>query len=459
MKRNIIYSNFKYGVFIIATVLLSGLSSCNKFVATPLPTNLIVSSVALNSDASLVAALSGAYASVNNVASTVILDNPLFADEMTATNAGTSASLLDAVQNTYDVTVDYGFYGNYYKAIYNTNLILDALAAPNSITPSVASQVKGECEFLRAFCYYRLINYFGNPPLVLSSNVDVSSQVGNTPVNQTLDQITKDLLDAKALLPVTYPSADRVRANTYTASALLARIYLQRQNWAAAEAEATTIINSAVYTLPADPNTVFLKGSTETIWQLWNLNGYVNFAPTFIPLPTTTVYYQLLPGLVNLFGAADLRKADWMKAGTGGASADYYPYKYKARLVTTGAATEYEVQFRLAEQYLIRAEARAEQNNTTGGLADVNVVRARANAGALISASPADLLPKIETERRMELMTEAGLRWFDLNRTGKTLAELSLIKPTFTAKAVLLPYTTAILLANPHMVQNPGYTN
>lgn len=441
----------------IATALLSGLSACNKFVATPTPTNLITASVALNSDASLLAALSGAYASVNNTAPSTVSYGVLFGDEIVATNASLSTSLLQAQQNTYDNTTEYGFYGNYYKAIYNTNLILDALAGSNTITPSVASQVKGECKFLRAFCYYRLTSYFGNVPLVLSSNVDVSSQVHNTPISQTLDYITRDLVDAKALLPATYPSADKVRANTFTVSALLARIYLQRQDWVDAEAEATTIINSGVYTLPTDPNTIFVKGSTETIWQLWNVNGYVNFAPTFIPLPTTTVYYQLQPGLLTLFGTTDLRKADWIKAGTVAAATNYYPYKYKARLATTGTATEYEVMFRLAEQYLIRAEARAEQNNITGGLADVNVIRTRATAGTLTSTTQADLLSKIEAERQMELMTEEGLRWFDLNRTGRTAAVIGAFKPTFSAKAILLPYSTTILLASPFLVQNPGY--
>jgi hypothetical protein len=455
MKRNIIHRNLKRGIFISATVILSVLSACKKFVDTPIPSNLIPASTALNSDGSLVAALAGAYAAVSNVSVSVDLVTPLFADEMILSNA--TGSNLQAQENTYDITVDYQFYSSYYKAIYNTNLILDALAGPNNITPAVASQVKGECEFLRAYCYYRLINYYGNVPLILSSNVDVSSQVPNTPVSQTLDQITKDLIDAKNLLPVTYPSADRVRANQYTVSALLARIYLQRKDWIDAEAAATAIIGSGTYTLPTDPNAIFIKGSTETIWQLWNLNGYLGAAATFIPLPTTTVYYQLQPGLVNLFAPTDLRKLDWMQAGTGGAATNYYPYKYKQRLATTGANTEYEVQFRLAEQYLIRAEARAEQNNISGGLADMNVVRARANAVLLTPTTQTDLLSKIADERRMELMTEEGLRWFDLNRTGTTAAVLGLLKPTFTAKAVLLPYPTSILLASPFLKQNPGY--
>ena len=320
MKQNITQSKIRYGIFIFTAIFLSSLSACNKFVATPIPTNVITASVALNNDASVVAALAGAYASVNNTAPSTITNGVLFSDEVLATNAAASTTILQAQENTYDVTTDYQFYKNYYQAIYNTNLILDALAAPNKLTPNVAKQVKGECEFLRAFCYYRLTNYFGNVPLVLTSNVAVSSKIPNTPVSQTLAQMIQDLTDAQALLPAAYPSQDRVRANTYTATALLARIYLQKKDWINAEAASTTIINSGTYTLPTDPNAVFIKGSTETIWQLYNINGFVNFAPTFIPLPTTTVFYQLRSGLINLFGANDLRKADWIKAGTGAAA-------------------------------------------------------------------------------------------------------------------------------------------
>src|SRR5690606_9238139 len=109
---------------------------------------------------------------------------------------------------------------------------------------------------------------------------------------------------------------------------------------------------------------------------------------------------------------------------------------------------EYMVQFRLAEQYLIRAEARAEQNQVADGLADLNVVHLRSNEAAVTAADKDDLLLKVEHERRLELMTEEGLRWFDLNRTGRTEYWLAPLKPTFTSKAVLLPYPTSILLSN-----------
>lgn len=457
MKRNSLFSLLKYTVSSAAILVLMVLPSCEKFVDTNLPSDRLPADIALNSDKSLVAALSGAYASIQNIsASTVRLTN-LFSDEMLISNA--AGSDLQAQENTYDETVDYQFFPNFYKAIYNTNLIIEFLEKPNAISPAVAVQVKGECKFLRAYCYYRLAGFYGNPPLVLTSDVTISNTVGNTPSAQIYEAIVQDLREAKNLLPVNYPSADRVRANKYAVSALLARVYLLQHDWINAELEATAVIDAtAVYNMPIDLNEVFIKDSPETIWQLWRLEGNTAFATSFIPTSTANIFYQLRPGLVNAFDPADKRKTNWMKAGTGAASTTYYPYKYKQRGTTTGTATEYEVMFRLAEQYLIRAEARAQQAGKLGdGLADLNIVHQRSNTMALASADQDDLLLKIENERRLELMTEEGLRWLDLNRTGRTAFWLSPIKPTFTAKSVLVPYSTTILLANPNLKQNPDY--
>jgi len=452
MKRYTVLNPLKYPLLLIILFLLCANMACKKFVDTPLPASKIPAELALASDGSLVSALLGAYAAVTN---TTVFTTCYFSDELIFSNAATST--LQAQENTYTPDVDYGYFSNYYKAIYNANLILEALNKSNTITPAVAKQVKGECEFLRAFSYYRLISFYGSVPLVLTTNVEVSATQGNTPVAQIYDQIIKDLQDAKTLLPAAYPSADRVRANQSAVSALLARVYLLKEDWANAELESTQVISSADYKMPADLNAVFVKGSTETIWQLWNVNGYTPGGATFLPSVTSSVFYRLRDGLVNAFPATDKRKAAWIKAGTGASANFYYPNKYKQRVAVTSAAAEYLVEFRLAEQYLIRSESRAHQNKIADGLSDLNVVHGRANTVLFTSADQSDLLLKIEQERRLELMTEEGLRWFDLNRTGRTAFWLAPIKPTFTARAVLLPYPTSVLMANPNLMQNPGY--
>ncbi len=57
----------------------------------------------------------------------------------------------------------------------------------------------------------------------------------------------------------------------------------------------------------------------------------------------------------------------------------YYPYKYRVRMGTQNAVpAEYITVLRLGEQYLIRAESRANQNDLPAAISDLNIIRSRA---------------------------------------------------------------------------------
>lgn len=430
-------------------------AACSKFVATPVPANAITPAAAFSSDGSATATLLGAYSSVLNTESAVYEDAALFSDELLYSTA--TGAALDAMNNTYDNTVDYSFFSNYYRTIYDCNTILEGLRSSNTLSDSVATMVKGESEFLRGFSHLRLMAFYGNVPLIMSTDVTVTALEPNTARAQILDSIVADLKDAYAVLPATYPTADRVRANKWAAGALLAAAYLYTGDWADAEAVSGQVIASGVYSLPTDLTTVFLKGSNETIWQIWEQNGYTGMGGTWLPTTTTLIYYYVRPGVLSAFETGDKRMTAWLRAGTGGASNLYYPYKYKQRTIVSGTSSEDVVVLRLAEQYLIRAEARAHQGNVSGGLADLNVIRQRAGLAASTVSTADSLLSAVEKERRIELLCEDGHRWFDLNRTGRTAYWLAPVKPTWQAKDTLLPYPQTILLANPKLQQNPGF--
>jgi len=136
-----------------------------------------------------------------------------------------------------------------------------------------------------------------------------------------------------------------------------------------------------------------------------------------------------------------------------------YKYKYATNpLAVTAGVTEYQVVLRLAEQYLIRAEARARiGTNITGALSDMNVTRIRANLAPSTTINPTTLLTEIALENRKEFFAEQGLRWYTLKRTGQADAVLGALKPTWTAKAKLLPIPQAAIDANYNLTQNPGY--
>lgn len=91
--------------------------------------------------------------------------------------------------------------------------------------------------------------------------------------------------------------------------------------------------------------------------------------------------------------------------------------------------------FRLADTYLLRAEARFKQGNNAGAAADINVVRTRAakpGRVANMQITPADVtLNFILDERAMELDAEQ-CRWYDLVRTGTLVSRVAANNPQAT---------------------------
>jgi hypothetical protein len=117
---------------------------------------------------------------------------------------------------------------------------------------------------------------------------------------------------------------------------------------------------------------------------------------------------------------------------------------------------------RLAEQYLIRAEAKAKKStpDLTNAIADLNVIRTRSDVPAFVSSESTtanDVLLAIENERRYELAYE-GHRFSDIVRTGRATAVFGALNPLFTdAGRWVFPIPYAQIIADPDMEQNPAY--
>ena len=167
--------------------------------------------------------------------------------------------------------------------------------------------------------------------------------------------------------------------------------------------------------------------------------------------------------LLNSFESGDGRLTNWIRSSTLPASGTapqtvyYFPDKYKS----SANNAEYEVLIRLAEIYLIRAEARAMLNKSSAA-EDVNVVRSRAGLSGIPAASnQVTLLAAIAKERQTELFTEAGHRFFDLKRTGTLDAVMNVVAPlkptTWASYMALFPIPPADLLQDPNLKPNPGY--
>jgi len=239
----------------------------------------------------------------------------------------------------------------------------------------------------------------------------------------------------------------------------LARVYLYKEEWALAEEEATLVINNgALYHMEEDLDKVFLKEAPSIIWQLHpGISGLnTHYASTFIfssgPPPIAAISSNLL----NAFEVGDQRKVHWIGNVSAGSQTWYYPYKYKKN-TNTGTTQEYAIVLRLEEQYLIRAEARAHQGNLIGAKEDMNTIRNRAGLAPTTANTSENLLLAILLERRVELFTELGQRWFDLKRSGQAQAVLGVLKLGWKSTDKWLPLPETELVLNKNLYQNPGY--
>jgi starch-binding outer membrane protein, SusD/RagB family len=467
-----------------------GMLSCKKMVTVPQPITNITTAQVFTTNAQATAAMAGVYTYMINTSALTFgngyasILGGLSADELLY-NGTTDAHMVGLgtnqllQNNSYTTSV----WTTAYKVIYNANAVIEGIeaAVSDALTDSVRKVLTGEAKFVRALSYFYLTNLFGDVPLALTVDFNKTRYMTRTPVNDVYRQIIQDLKEAQSLLAANYPvpatgPVERVIPNKWTATAMLARVYLYRKDYANAAAEATAVIsNVSMYSLENNPNNVFLPTSKEAIWQLKQgtnhtlyknatQEGY-NFLPS--PLRTGAARYWLTASLLNAFEPGDRRRKDWVDSTNfGGAGYNYFPYKYKSgahNSVANVSPTEYYTVLRLAEMYLIRAEAAAHGANggVNAAITDLNVIRTRAVLPALPTSLTAEqAIAAVAHERQTELFAEWGHRWLDLKRTGRAHDVLSIIpnkQPWAGDYQLLYPIPPVEITVNPRLVQNIGY--
>lgn len=447
-------------------LLLSLFCSCKKFLRVDAPPNQVSTDKVFQTDVMATAALNGIYSEMMNnssqfSASGITIYSALCADELTTYSPGSFDPFMNnAIIESAHPLIEVNFWNAAYKYIYAANLSLEKLQQSTTLTTAVRQQLLGEAKFIRAFCYFQLLQLFGDVPLALSSDYRINESLPRTAQALVYQQLVTDLTEASTLLPANYTGNERVRPTRWAALALLSRIYLYTGNWVNAEATATQVIQSGLHTLSASPGQVFLKNSTEAIWQLPPSYLSVNTWEGNLFLPATvssTPNFILRPELINSFEPGDSRFTNWVGSRTFQSQLVYHPTKYKVR-GNNAPVTEYYMVLRLAEQYLVRAEARLQQNKLTDCAADLNMIRARAALSPTSANTTSALLLAIEQERKIELMMEWGQRWYDLKRTNRATSVLGPVKGSnWQATDMLWPIPIKQLQANPFLVQNPGY--
>ena len=359
-----------------------------------------------------------------------------------------------------------------YRAINAANNIINS-----DIDVAVGAQadkdhIIGEAYALRAQVYFDMVRLFAQHytftadgshlgvPLILT--FDPANKPERNTVKEVYDQVISDMTMAISLMKSNSRSGNSNTLSSTSVKALLSRVYLYKEDWANAEAMATEVIGSG-FSLVPNANYFSLwttDNSSESIFEISmteadNVSGG-GIAGLYLP----EVFGDYLPSndVVSLYDAADARlstfKEDTFLTG------EFAPFRVDKYPDFNGFDNVKVM--RLAEIYLIRAEARAEiGTNITGAQQDLDMVHQRALPSAPNTTVTGQALKDaIFIERRLELCFE-GQRLWDLMRN-----KLDVVRTQCTASTCLIPYASDTVIlpipqvetdVNPNITTNPGY--
>lgn len=446
-----------FSIFSIFMVL-----SCSDYLDVPLPSDQLATETVFKSKSTIEGAVIGIHNSHATLVSPLdILNVGFLSDELFyPATAGSRQALaianIDASNNTVNS------WSHRYTTIYRANVVIENIATvPTSILSTADNnRLLGEALYLRAASYMYLVNIWGDVPLVLTTPLSDNITSPRAPIADVYKAIIADLEKARDLLPNAPPtSKDRINSR-YQAEALLARAYLYLGRWADAETASTNVIANGKFELTPIAD-VFKRNSKETVFAFREVvnNAFFVDKSYFSSVLLADVNHALHTNILSKLETTDPRRTTWTRVQSGRTQL----FKYVHTLTATATSNpQDQIEQRLAEVYLIRAEARAQQNKLAGengAVADINVIRKRAQRSDIQVTSQGEILTAVEDERVRELFGE-GHRWFDLKRTGKAdsvLGSLSYKSANYKPHMKFMPIATSQIDANPNMKQTQGY--
>jgi len=348
-------------------------------------------------------------------------------DDFQATDAGFTSFTSVIETNGYIWAAD--VYGNQrcsdwnvpYQQVFYANVILDGLETIEPDATSIASRnsVKGSALFHRAFAFYNLVQLFSKGydkntantdlgiPLRLTA--DVNQKVGRGTVQQVYDRVINDLQEAERILPI--KTTFKSRPTKAAANALLARIYLNMENYEQARYYATAAL--ALNHSLIDYNTLSLTATNPFPSAPVNDNPELIFYDRLVSYGFgSSTRTTVADDLYQSYADKDLRKRIFF-AGTG-------PYYVKGRY--NGFRLQLFGGLAVDELYLVLAESLARNGDFKEAINELNkLLVTRWTSGAYIpltAANADEALNYVLLERRKEL-TFRGLRWGDLKRLNK----------------------------------------
>ena len=325
-----------------------------------------------------------------------------------------------------------------YRVVANCNGLLTALPSVSDLTPTRKKDIEGQARAIRALAHFDLLRYFGEHwntastfgvPIVTTVQT-ISDRPARATVAAVYKTVTDELTASLTLLDAQNEAPQYVNVNTV--NALLARVYLYQKDLTKADLSASKVINSNKYRLvdAADYNTIFTSRRTsesifELAFDLQNKSAYNGLTYVRDGAARPEVTFMAAAGLNTFFKTRinDVR-IKMLNFDSTANDATIHPNgrteKYRGEDTRDNPA--YIV--RLAEMYLIRAEAKGR----VAGLADINALRAKRSVFLL---TPAMVMTDdayrtaIFEERRAEFNFE-GHRYFDLARLRRLKTDLKI---------------------------------
>lgn len=335
-----------------------------------------------------------------------------------------------------------------YKAILNTNIVLDALSNidRNSSNQKQWDLIKGEALFFRAFYFYQLLQGFAkqydantalnDPGIVLKLKSDINNKSIRASVQQCYDEVVSELLSAINLLEVT--ANFKSRPNLCAAYGLLAKTFLVMGDYKSA-------LEFANKYLKISPDLIDYNTLSQTAaFPIARYNIEVNFYVILINLTAYgTTYGRVDNSLYNSYDQNDLRKVIFFK--NGGVNNVTFKGSYDGSHNNFGGIATDEI-------YLIASESNARLGNITDAMSVLNqLILKRWKKGTFVPFGANDQRTALQTillERRKELVYR-NIRWSDLRRLNKDSNYQTIITRVvngqiYTLNPGDLPYTLSL---------------
>jgi starch-binding outer membrane protein, SusD/RagB family len=388
-----------------------------------------------------------------------------------------------------------GAWQGHYHAIFRANLAIDNIPGIE-MDSTLRARLIGEAKFLRAYTYFRLVQWFGDIPLITRTLTDDEYyNQQRTSKELVYDFIEADLLEAIDVLPEKgdYASADLGRATKGAARGILAKLYAVKHDFSKVIVQCDSIINSGEYILLTRYADNFLPIGEHAAESIFEISAVASQAAIVGPGATPFNMIQGVRGVPNLGWGFNRPSDDLVAEYEAGDPRRQATIIYVGEVLPDGSTIVEDNPEVLNERYnqkawvpahsglqdngpgnirilrysdilLLGAEAYNEENNPAKALEYLNIVRTRARGSNnfilpnVTTMDKAELRESIYHERRVELAMEQH-RWFDLARWGRLVDVMPLVQPGFVpSKHVLLPLPQSeIDLTGGSLVQNNGY--